>query len=108
MLYDVFVFTVVAASVAVLVGMLCFLVGMLYGSSGCPTFRSWIMEEISFRKEEKAFLKENPYCTKCGQNGKRVKARCVYRRIYMNDTSPVPLCYDCLNEELGNRDCRNV
>lgn len=96
MLYDVFMFSVVI----IVSGMICFIIGMLYGESGRPSVRSWLKDEIRNVKEEKAFLKANPICIKCKQKGKLTKARHMWKWTYVDGVSPVPLCYACMMEEM--------
>ena len=96
MLYDAFMFSVVI----IVAGMICFIIGMLYGESGCPSIRSWIKDEVKTMKEEKAFLKANPLCTKCKQKGKLIKARHMCNWTDVDGISPVPLCGDCMLEEM--------
>lgn len=96
MLYDVFMFSVVI----IVSGMICFIIGMLYGESGRPSIRSWIKDEVKTMKEEKAFLKANPLCIKCKQKGKLIKARYMCKWTYVDGASPVPLCDACMTEEM--------
>jgi len=70
---------------------LAFMFGTLYGLDGAPNFREWVKERIRLNRKEnqefkakKQYLKANPLCTVCMQEGKFVKATQVWQETNGN------------------------
>lgn len=90
---------VLVICLGLIIGILAIIISTLYGMDlgmgYCDNFVDWIRKEHRLNKEiaeelkaEKAFLKVNPICEKCRQNGKLRKA--VY--CDQEETKFIPVC----------------